>query len=85
MRIQTPEPMSNEEYWAMKCEGPALETLDHICHDCAIKTGFYIEIGEELLKQPKEVQDKALKRWYCHNNGNKACRGAHNMIRARRK
>ena len=83
--IKTPEPMSNEEYWEMHSQGPELEVLDKCCHDCAIKTGFYIPYAEELSEQPIEIQNKAVKRWFCHNHTNKACRGAYNYIKSKQR
>jgi hypothetical protein len=73
------------EYFESMVDLPELPLLDKPCHDCAITTGFYIEIADELLQQDIELQDKVLKRWFCHNHRNKACRGAYNYVHTKRK
>ena len=79
------KPLTIRQYFESLSKGKELELLQKPCHDCAIKTGFYIDTANELLEQPEDLQDEVLKRWFCHNHGNCACRGAYNMVRARRK
>lgn len=73
------------EYWQEMSKAPTLERLDKPCHDCAITTGFYTPIINELLEQDITIQDRALNAWDCHNECNKACRGAYNYIHSKRK
>lgn len=85
MKIKTIQPMPKDEYWEMHMISPALGLLERPCHDCAITTGFYTPMADELLKETKEVQDKVVERWFCHNHSNKACRGCFNYIHVKRK
>jgi hypothetical protein len=84
-RIKTPTPISRDKYWEMQMKGPEIPLLDKPCHDCAITTNFYTPIADELLKESEHIQDEVLKRWYCHNHTNCACRGAYNYIHVKRK
>jgi hypothetical protein len=71
--------MSNQ-YWEEMSKGQPLLGMKERCHDCAISTGFYTEIADELLKQPLEIQQKCVQAWYCHNFANRACKGAEEYI-----
>lgn len=53
------------------------------CHDCAITTGFYDPLVEELSKQPLDIQKKCAERWWCHNNGQRACKGVSEYLNSR--
>lgn len=82
MHIKTNKPKEN--YWNRFMNDPELELLEKPCHDCAITTDFYTPIANELLKESEEVQDKVMKRWFCHNHPNRACRGCFNYINVKR-
>lgn len=83
--IQSTKSMSNTDYFKMKAVGSELPLLDKPCHDCAITTGFYTPIADDLLKEDEELQDAALKTWFCHNHCDKACRGARNYVNSMNK
>ncbi len=67
--------VSEKEYWNNIIKNKELECLKHPCGDCAMVTGFYVDIANELIKQPLEIQEQVQKRWYCHNSPNKSCAG----------
>lgn len=72
-------------YFERISQGPKLDLLDRPCNDCAITTGFYTPYAEELLEQEPGLQTRVLDTWYCHNDCNKACRGAYNYIQVKNK
>jgi hypothetical protein len=67
--------------WALHKEGPELELLDRPCEDCAVTCGFYLPYSQDLSKEPKEIQLQVSKRWFCHNDRRKACRGNWNYLK----
>ena len=87
MKIKTPEPkpFNRSEFFEKSAQGPELPLLDKPCEDCAITTGFYTPIADELLECDEELQERSLNTWFCHNHCNKACRGARNYIESMKK
>ena len=73
-------PTNRKMHFKFMSNAPELPLLKKPCHDCAITTGFYTPIADELLKEDKKVQEDVLKRWHCHNHCNSACRGARNYV-----
>lgn len=55
--------------------GPDLELLAKPCHDCAVTCGLYKEHSDAFKDMPEDEQLARSKKWFCHNAGNKACRG----------
>ena len=78
-------PIDKRIFWEDKAERLKLERVDKSCHDCAITTGFYTPLADELLEFENEMQDKVLNGWICHNDCSKSCRGAYNYIQMKRK
>lgn len=74
------KPIPSSDYFKNKLHDPKLPLLERACHDCAITTGFYIPIADDLLKEDRRTQDRILEGWFCHNHCNKACRGARNYV-----
>lgn len=74
------ESVSPEEYWAKQSIQPPLECMKNPCGDCAMVTGFYKDMADALLEQPKEIQEKVTKSWFCHNVPNRACAGIRDYI-----
>jgi hypothetical protein len=74
-RIRKVEIDENFDYWKMKSEDEQLPPMKQRCHDCAITTGFYTQYAEELMKQPPDIIEKCVKTWWCHNHGNRSCKG----------
>jgi hypothetical protein len=73
---QATETISNNNYWkSHSTRGKPMPTLTSPCHDCAITTGFYQPYADKLKEQPIEMQREVVKRWFCHNHGNRACKG----------
>jgi hypothetical protein len=64
-----------KQYWINLSKDTPLEPLNNRCKDCAITTGFYIKLAESLKKQPKYIQEKCSKTWFCHNSCKRACKG----------
>jgi len=54
---------------------PAMELMPKPCGDCAVKSGFYAEYSEAFFEMPQDEQLERSKRWFCHNDCNRACRG----------
>lgn len=73
---------TNEDYWKSHAEGETLQTMKKPCHDCAMTCGFYKPYADELLTQPREIIEKCLKTWSCHNHGNRACKGVEEYVTA---
>ncbi len=61
------------------------KTLKKPCHDCAITTGFYMPIADDLLLESDEIQAAVINNWYCHNHTNECCKGAINYIKSMKK
>ncbi|EOQ15413.1 hypothetical protein KQ3_05882 [Bacillus cereus B5-2] len=72
-------------YWNPIAEQKELDSMKKPCSDCAIVTGFYVEYADDLLKQPIEVQEKAKKRWFCHNHTNRCCKGLEDYMNEKRR
>lgn len=59
---------------------PELPLMESPCSmdgssDCAVNCGFYQEISNDLKTLSLETQLTVSKKWFCHNNPSKACRG----------
>jgi hypothetical protein len=67
--------LTEEEYWQGIAIKPQVRPLTKPCADCAIETGFYLELAQSLKRQSKELQEKVASTWFCHNNCNRGCRG----------
>jgi hypothetical protein len=67
--------MKGDMYWKKLSEGNPLPSMKKPCEGCAITSGFYTSYADELLKQPKEIQEKAKKTWFCHDHTNRCCKG----------
>lgn len=82
MKIPKVEPpkYSNDAYWAEQALYPKLPEMKQRCDDCAITTGFYTPFADELLEQPREIQEKCVGSWFCHNHANRACKGAEEYV-----
>jgi len=72
--VVVPE-ITEDEYWDMKSKEKEVIPLKKTCIDCAITTGFYIEMADSLKKQPKDIQEKVSKTWFCHNSCHRGCAG----------
>lgn len=72
--VVVPE-ITEDEYWNMKSKEKEVIPLKKTCIDCAITTGFYIEMADSLKKQPKYIQEKVSNTWFCHNSCNRGCAG----------
>lgn len=73
-RIDTVE--DEKDFWESRAARAPLTPLDKPCHDCAVTSGFYGEIVAKLEEQPREIRDAVCRSWFCHNKGNRSCRGA---------
>lgn len=71
---------SDEEFWDYHAKQRQVKPLSKPCKDCAITTGFYVEMADKLLEQPNEVHDKVVNTWFCHNNCNRGCAGVRKYI-----
>ncbi len=73
--------VTEDQYWQQASQrGRIVEPLKRPCGDCAITTGYYVEHAESLSKQPQQIQDAVLDRWFCHNNCNRACKGVREFL-----
>lgn len=61
--------------WEHIINGPLLELAVNPCGDCAVTCGFYLPESNELKKESEIIQREVSKRWFCHNDSSKACRG----------
>lgn len=59
----------------LDAEKKELKLLKKACHDCAVTSGFYSCYSEELKLQSDDVREKVSKKWLCHNNVDRACKG----------
>lgn len=73
--------LARAEYWEKHAEREPLPSMKEPCHDCAMTCGFYKPYADELIEQPREIIEKVLKSWWCHNHGNRACKGAEDYVR----
>lgn len=64
------------EYFEDMATDTALPERKGRCHDCAISCNFYTPIADELAKESKELQQRVLNGWFCHQTPNKMCKGA---------
>lgn len=53
----------------------SLDLLKKPCSDCAVTCGLYKRYSDAYKYMPDEEQLLRSKRWFCHNNTSKACRG----------
>jgi hypothetical protein len=74
-----------KEYWEDHANREKLQRLSKPCYDCAMITGFYAEIADYLLEEEIETQNNVLDTWFCHNHGNRACKGAYDYVLEKRK
>jgi hypothetical protein len=79
MKIPVHKIDPNADPWG-HIKGPALPLLEKPCADCAVTCGFYMEFTEKLKLEPKEKQEHIARRWDCHNNPGRACRGNWNAL-----
>lgn len=62
-------------------DGPELPVLEIPCGDCAVECGFYLPFTKKLKREcTPERQLHVAKRWFCHNDKTKACRGNWNAL-----
>jgi hypothetical protein len=73
--------LTEEEYWENVAKGKKVKPLKKSCGDCAITTGFYLELAERLKQQSKELQEKVVDSWFCHNNCNRGCEGIREFLK----
>lgn len=69
--------------WAIHLEGPELPVLARPCSDCAVTCGFYLPYSERLALEDAQTQDAVKRRWFCHNQPDRACRGNWNYLETR--
>lgn len=72
--------MKSDSYWEKLSKEKPLPSMKKPCEDCAIVYGFYISHVDELLKQPKDIQEKVMKTWFCHNHPDRCCKGLEEYI-----
>jgi hypothetical protein len=83
LNLPEEKPLTEAEFWDLHCNsGEVVKPLSKPCGDCAIETGFYVEIADMLVKQPEEIREKVAARWYCHNNCNRGCAGLLEYLKA---
>jgi hypothetical protein len=77
---QINNPISETEYWQNMANSTEkdLPIMPIKCHDCAID--FYGEMAISLSKQPLDVINSCLPKWFCHNNCKMACKGANEFF-----
>ncbi len=68
-------------FWDFHIKQRKVEPLSTPCKDCAITTGFYTEIADELIKEPKRIIEAVVNTWFCHNNCNRGCAGIREYIK----
>lgn len=71
----------SSSFWDFHIQQRKVEPLSKPCKDCAISTGFYIEIANELKKENKETIDAVVDTWFCHNNCNRGCAGVREYVK----
>lgn len=71
---------SDEEYWDMVSKGRKVVPLVKPCKDCAVVTGFYKEQADSLSEQSKDIQEKVMDTWFCHNHVNRGCAGVRKYL-----
>lgn len=54
---------------------PDLPLMPVPCSDCAVTCGFYGEYAQTLKEEPDDVREAVTRKWFCHSNPGKACRG----------
>lgn len=83
--LLTPNPMLaaglSSNFWDFHIKQRKVEPLSKPCKDCAISTGFYTEIADELKKENKETIDAVVDTWFCHNNCNRGCAGVRDYVK----
>lgn len=71
----------SSNFWDFHIKQRKVEPLSKPCKDCAISTGFYTEIADELKKENKETIDAVVDTWFCHNNCNRGCAGVREYVK----
>jgi hypothetical protein len=71
----------SSNFWDFHIKQRKVEPLSKPCKDCAISTGFYTEIADELKKENKETIDAVVDTWFCHNNCNRGCAGVRDYVK----
>jgi hypothetical protein len=69
-------------HFAHHLKHPALEPLPKPCQDCAVTCGLYTGVSAYLSLLPQDEVKIHSDRWFCHNHGDRACRGNINYQRA---
>lgn len=72
-------------YWSDMANQKPLPSMRKPCEDCAIVYEFYTSHADDLLKQPKEIQEKVMKTWFCHNHPNRCCKGLEDYMNKKRR
>lgn len=76
------KPEFPREYFVARLDDcDPLPLLDRVCRDpdgavdCAVLRGMYRPISNDLKRCDPELQIRYSRTWWCHNHGNRACRG----------
>ncbi|MDB5616044.1 hypothetical protein [Tardiphaga sp.] len=69
-------------HFAHHLSQPAMEHLPTPCGDCAVTGGLYTCVSALLSLLPPDEVAFHSDRWFCHNHGDRACRGNANYQRA---
>lgn len=69
------------QYFSHHMPHDALEPLPKPCIDCAVTGGLYNCVSALLSLLPAEEVKFHSDRWFCHNHGDRACRGNINFQR----
>lgn len=71
---------TSTSYWDYHMKQRKVKPLKKPCHDCAITTGFYVDMAEELKKEPIETVSAVVDTWFCHNHCNRGCAGVREYL-----
>lgn len=63
------------QYFKHHKGAPELVPLKKRCHDCAVTCGFYEPFAQALSRLTEKEIEYHSKRWFCHNNRQRACAG----------
>ena len=58
---------------------PELPLCEEPCSDCAVTGGLYLGYAVALSKLPEDLREDVSRKWFCHNDPSKACRGNANI------
>lgn len=70
------------EHFALHIPCSPMEALPKPCADCAVTCGLYTSVSALLSLLPQAEIKFHSDRWFCHNHGDRACRGNINYQRA---